>query len=87
MAAARKSTRRARALWWERLPDGELLDLRMCDLGLTIDGALKQRVEQLHEELALAGLRFRHYHDGEKVSVHITKQFVDKCSETFSPSL
>ncbi|MED6334776.1 MAG: hypothetical protein VYE81_05195 [Planctomycetota bacterium] len=61
MAAARKSTRRARALWWERLPDGELLDLRMCDLGLTIDGALKQRVEQLHEELALAGLRFRPY--------------------------
>lgn len=47
---------------WVRLPDERLLDVRLCDLGLRVEGtALAQRVERLHEELGRAGLRFRPY--------------------------
>jgi hypothetical protein len=48
---------------WERLPDDELLDLRLCDLGLRIEGTrLEARLARLHAELARAGLRhFRPY--------------------------
>lgn len=36
--------------------------MRLCDLGLTLEGtALQVRVDQLHEDLAEAGLRFRPY--------------------------
>jgi len=45
---------------WAELPDGELLELRFCDLGLKIEGTiLESRLERLYEELALRGLRFR----------------------------
>ncbi|MAF64459.1 MAG: hypothetical protein CMJ84_02205 [Planctomycetes bacterium] len=61
MAATRREKRRPRAPWWARLADEELLELKLCDLELEIDGALAQRVSQLHEELRQAGLRFRPY--------------------------
>ncbi len=38
--------------WWRSLPDEALLDLRMCDLGLTIEAsALARRIADLHAEL------------------------------------
>ncbi len=48
--------------WWAHLPDEELLEVPLCDLRLQIEGtALEQRIGQLREELARAGLRFRPY--------------------------
>ena len=45
---------------WAILPDDELLDLRMCDLGVTTAGTpLEQRIRQLYSELKERGLRFR----------------------------
>ena len=45
---------------WARLPDDRLLDVRLCDLGLTVErSALQRRVQRLHEELDERGLRFR----------------------------
>lgn len=42
------------------LSDEELLDMRMCDLGLSIQGtAIEDRIEQLYEELADRGISFR----------------------------
>jgi hypothetical protein len=53
-------TRRRRARGWAALPDDELLDLRLCDLGLSIEGSpLEAHVARLHADLARAGLRFR----------------------------
>ena len=46
--------------YWATLPDGELLDLRFCDLGLSLTGTvLEERVERLYEELADRGIEFR----------------------------
>ena len=46
MAAARK------APWWEHLPDEELLDVRLCDLELRIEGtAIEERLARLYAEL------------------------------------
>jgi len=43
-----------------KLPDEELLDLRLCDLELRIEGTeLEDRVEQLHDELAHRGIHLR----------------------------
>jgi len=45
---------------WARLPTDKLLDLRICDLGLTLRGSvLEARVAELYDELARRGLRFR----------------------------
>ncbi len=45
---------------WARLPDDKLLDLRLCDLKLKIEGTeLQKRVDQLYGELRDRGLRFR----------------------------
>src|SRR5437016_4151395 len=45
---------------WPELSDEELLDVRLCDLGLTIAGSwLEPRITDLHEELAACGLTFR----------------------------
>jgi len=45
---------------WPDLPDAELLDVRLCDLGLTIAGSwLEPRITQLNDELAARGLSFR----------------------------
>ena len=45
---------------WAGWPDERLLDLRLCDLGLTIRaGELSDRIAQLYDELKNLGLRFR----------------------------
>jgi hypothetical protein len=48
---------------WASWPDEKLLDLRLCDLGLAIEGSgLEPRLQQLDAELAARGLAFRpHY--------------------------
>src|SRR6195256_2117425 len=48
---------------WTALSDEKLLEVRMCDLGLTIAGTeLEPRIAQLDAELAARGLTFRpHY--------------------------
>ena len=49
-----------RSLPWAQLPAEELLDLRLCDLDLRIEGTpLHERLGELEEDLARAGLRFR----------------------------
>jgi hypothetical protein len=58
----RRRQRRQRAPWWAELPTEELLDVRLCDLELQLEGtALQQRIDRLHDELARAGLVFRPY--------------------------
>jgi len=45
---------------WADWSDEQLLDLRFCDLGITIEGSwLEQRIAQLHTELDARGLAFR----------------------------
>jgi len=48
---------------WTTLGDEQLLDIRMCDLALRIEGTdLEQRIAQINAELEARGLRFRpHY--------------------------
>src|SRR5437773_2635656 len=48
---------------WAGWPDDKLLELRMCDLGLSIEGTdVEQRIAQVHTELDARGLTFRpHY--------------------------
>lgn len=54
--------RRPQPPWWADLPTEELLDVRLCDLGLTLTGtALQRRIERLYSELGRAGLVFRPY--------------------------
>ena len=49
--------------WWASLNDEQLLDVRMCDLGLTIEGSkLVASIAQLHGELENRKLAFEpHY--------------------------
>ena len=55
----RPSTSRSAASW-AALDDEPLLDLRLRDLDLRIEGTpLEARVAKLHDELAARGLRFR----------------------------
>lgn len=67
MAAPRKpQARRAKARRnpaWTRLSDEELLDLRLCDLGLRIEGSpVEAPLNKLYSELERRGIRFRpHY--------------------------
>lgn len=52
--------RATRKTGWERLSLARLLESRICDLGLTIEGSpLEGRLARLEQELARAGLRFR----------------------------
>ena len=45
---------------WHKMPDDELLDVRLCDLPLRLEGTpLAERVERVYYELELRGLRFR----------------------------
>jgi hypothetical protein len=47
---------------WASLPDDRLLDVRMCDLGVTIEGTeIEQRIAQLNAELDARGLARPHY--------------------------
>src|SRR5262245_10969275 len=59
--ARRTPNRRAPArLDWTTLSDRQLLNLRLSDLGLKIEGtALERRIVQLNDELKRRGLRFR----------------------------
>ena len=46
--------------WWVRLGDEALLDLRFCDLGLTIEKSpLVPAIRRLDKELERRGFRFR----------------------------
>jgi hypothetical protein len=49
---------------WANASDEKLLEVRMCDLGLTIEGTdLEQRIAQVNAELSARGLVFRpHYY-------------------------
>lgn len=54
----RRTSRRARV--WERLPDDELLQVRLCDLGIGIEGTtLDRRISQVRRELERRRLRFQ----------------------------
>jgi hypothetical protein len=45
------------AMPWARYSDEQLLNMRMCDLGVKIKGTvLEQRITRLHDELQLKGL-------------------------------
>src|SRR5688572_24441508 len=52
--------RRRKAPYWAKWPNEKLLDLRMADLDVHIEGsALEKRLAQLNEELAERGISFR----------------------------
>ncbi|MEZ5963049.1 MAG: putative zinc-binding metallopeptidase [Planctomycetota bacterium] len=56
----RRAARRRHQPWWVDLDTAELLEVRLCDLHLRLEGtALMARVERLRNELRRAGLRFR----------------------------
>lgn len=60
-AQRRRGSRRQQP-WWVELPTEELLDVRLCDLELQLEGtALQRRIDRLHGELGRAGLLFRPY--------------------------
>jgi hypothetical protein len=45
---------------WADFPDADLMKVRLCDLGLTIEGSwLEPRINDLYNELAARGLSFR----------------------------
>jgi Putative zinc-binding metallo-peptidase len=45
---------------WADWPDDKLLDLRLCDLHLTVEGSqIAEQIRQLNDELAARRLRFR----------------------------
>jgi hypothetical protein len=47
---------------WADFPDDRLLDLRLCDLGLRIEGTeVEERIDRLYAELGRRGLAFRPY--------------------------
>jgi hypothetical protein len=49
-----------RQLWWTRLDDEALLDLRFCDLGLRVDcSPLRAALKRLDRELERRGFRFK----------------------------
>ena len=48
---------------WASWPDEKLLEIRLCDLGVTIEGTeIEQRIAQLKEELDARTPRFRPYY-------------------------
>jgi hypothetical protein len=54
------TTRKTRRYPWARLPDEALLEVRLCDLGVTLDGSpLAREVARLYVELERRGLGFR----------------------------
>ena len=47
---------------WATWTDDQLLELRFCDLDLSIEGSwLEERIDQLHAELEARGITFRPY--------------------------
>lgn len=58
----RGTARRSRARKWWELTDEELLDWRVKDLGLSLEGtAIESRVARLHDELEEKGIRLKPY--------------------------
>jgi hypothetical protein len=58
--ARRRAPGRPDALFWTDYDDERLLDVRMCDLGVTLEGSgLEARLEEVYGELAAKGLVFR----------------------------
>ena len=62
--APRKTTRAKRLILGpkeiDKLSEDELLDTRLCDLGISVDSDwLKPKLEQLYSELSKRGIRFR----------------------------
>lgn len=56
----RATTRRRRRLAWADWPDQRLLDMRLCDLGLEIEGSrLEPFIHRIHLELQRRDLAFR----------------------------
>lgn len=54
------SRRRITTTELERLAEDELLDVRMCDLDVRIEGTrLQRRIDQLHKELEMRKIKFR----------------------------
>lgn len=54
------ASRSKRSPFWVEYSDDELLDMRICDLGVRLQGTrLDNRIAQLHKELADRGLKFR----------------------------
>jgi hypothetical protein len=52
--------RRRKALPWTRLSDEELLNLRFCDLKLSVESSpLRRRIARLYVELEERGIHFR----------------------------
>jgi len=48
---------------WAAWPDEKLLDVRMCDLGVSIEGTeIEQRIGEVNTELQVRGLMFRPYY-------------------------
>ncbi len=55
-----RASRGGRKRHWSEYSDAELLQVRMCDLKLSIEGtALEGRIERLYQELAARGIAFR----------------------------
>ena len=58
--ARRKAGTKPRRLFWTRWSDERLLELRLCDLGLRVEGTwIAKRVKELYRELASRGIRLR----------------------------
>ena len=56
----RDSTKVSLKHGWQHLEDEQLLDLRLCDLPLNIEGTvMEQRIKRLYEELAKRGIRLK----------------------------
>lgn len=54
--------RRRRRYWWSDLSREDLLQVRLCDLGLGLEGtALEARINRLHSELGKRGFRWKPY--------------------------
>lgn len=59
-ARSRNSRPRKKEPEWVSAPEEELLQWRLCDLGLKIEGSvLEARIDRLHEELEYRGIHFR----------------------------
>src|SRR5262245_40184282 len=62
MVETAAAERLSQPLEWASLSDDKLLDVRLCDLHLTIEGTdLEQRIVQLNGELDARGLVHPHY--------------------------
>lgn len=60
VAAPPAPTPRRRKPVWANWPDEKLLDVRLCDLSVAIEGsALEKRIQELHAELEARGITFR----------------------------